>query len=234
MTEKIGRREGVGNKLADGVKVAWEKLGKIGTEYAIHIQGEEIPAHDPKYTPGLATTYWLTATPGRHTQGGELIEPPHIDLPELEDSVYTGRADNYLRLMASMEVLNSAGLCMFGYISYPIQTLPDQLAAGTGWAFDMEEVYHTGMRIYTMRHAFNLREGINPLTRNVPGRLVGEPPLKEGNVKEVTLDYKTMAKEFLELAGWDVHTTVPSEESLRELGLDFLVDDMEKVSVPAV
>jgi aldehyde:ferredoxin oxidoreductase len=234
MTEKIGRRQGVGDLLADGVKVAWEKLGRIGTEYAIHIQGEEIPAHDPKYTPGLATTYWLTATPGRHTQGGELIEPPHIDLPELEDGVYTGRADNYLRLMASMEVLNSAGLCMFGYISYPIQTLPDQLTAGTGWAFDMEEVYHTGMRIYTMRHAFNLREGINPLARNMPGRLVGEPPLREGNVKDVTLDYKAMAREFLELAGWDVHTTVPSEASLRELGLDFLIDDMAKVSVPGV
>ena len=234
MTEKIGRREGFGDVLADGTKVAWEKLGKIGTEYAVHIQGEEIPAHDPKYTPGLATTYLLTATPGRHTQGGELIEPPHLDLPEFEDGVYTGRAENFLKLMASMEVCNSAGLCMFGYISYPIQTIPDQLAAATGWDFDLEEVYRTGMRIYTMRHAFNLREGINPLTRNMPGRLVGEPPLKEGNVKDVTVDYKTMTREFLELAGWDIHTTVPSEESLRRLGMEFLIDDMAKVSVPAV
>ncbi len=70
LTEKIGRREGFGDVLADGVWAAWKQLGRIGTEYAVHIQGEEIPAHDPKFTPGLASTYWLTATPGRHTQGG--------------------------------------------------------------------------------------------------------------------------------------------------------------------
>ena len=89
------------------------------------------------------------------------------------------------------------------------------------------------MRIYTMRHAFNLREGINPLARNVPGRLVGEPPLKEGNVKDITVDYKTMIREFLELVGWDTRTTIPSEEALKKLGMDFLVDDMKKASVPA-
>jgi len=234
LTEKIGKREGFGAVLADGIRVAWEKLGRIGTEYAIHVQGEEVPAHDPKYTPGLATTYLLTATPARHTQGGELIEPPHLELVEVEDNVYTGRAENHYKLMTSAEVCNAAGLCIFGYMSYPIQTLPDQLTAATGWEFDLEKVFETGMRIYTMRHAFNLREGINPLTRNVPGRLVGEPPLTEGNVKNVTVDYRTMLREFLELAGWDTHTTVPSEESLRKLGMDFLIDDIAKVEVPSI
>ena len=234
LTEKIGRREGFGDVLADGIKVAWEKLGKIGTEYAIHIDGEELPAHDPKYTPGLATTYLLTATPARHTQGGEMIEPVGLELREIDKDVYTGRAENHWLQMTSMEVCNSAGLCLFGYISYPIQAIPDQLAAVTGWDFDMDRMYEAGMRIYTMRHAFNLREGINPLTRNMPGRLVGEPPLTEGNVRDVTVDYKTMNKEFLEFAGWDVHTTVPSEESLRKLGMDDLVDDMAKVNVRSV
>ena len=79
MTEKIGKREGFGDVLADGVKAAWEKLGQMGTEYAVHIQGEEIPAHDPKFIPGLAMTYYLCATPGRHTQGGELIPAPGLE-----------------------------------------------------------------------------------------------------------------------------------------------------------
>jgi aldehyde:ferredoxin oxidoreductase len=87
----------------------------------------------------------------------------------------------------------------------------------------MDEMFKTGTRILTMRHAFNLREGINPLKRNVPGRLVGEPPLTEGNVKDVTVDYQTMAREYLELVGWDTDTTVPSEETLQELGMDFLI-----------
>jgi aldehyde:ferredoxin oxidoreductase len=123
---------------------------------------------------------------------------------------------------------------MFGYLSYPAQAIPDQLEAVTGWDYDLDEVYKTGARIFTMRHAFNLREGINPLARNMPGRIVGEPPLREGNVRDITVNYKTMSEELLRFFGWDVHTTVPSAESLRKLGLDFLVDDMAQAKVPSV
>lgn len=223
MTEKMGKREGFGDVLADGIRVAWEKLGRIGTEYAIHIDGEEAPAHDPKHTPGLATTYLLSATPGRHTQGGELLEPVGIQLPDRDKYEYTGWAETHRMLVTAMEVCNAAGLCMFGYLSYPIQAIPEQLAAVTGWGFDMDHMFKTGMRIFTMRHAFNLREGINPLKRNMPARLIGEPPLTEGNVRGVTVDYQTLAREFLELVGWDTDTTVPSPESLRELGMEFLL-----------
>jgi len=234
MTKKIARREGVGDILADGVKVAWEKFGKVGTEYAIHVGGEELPAHDPRLTPGLATTYTLTATPGRHTQGAESLLPPGLELDKFDKYVYSGQANNHVKLMASMDLANAAGLCMFGYLSYPIQSIPEQLSAVTGWEFDMEEMYKTGERIYTMRHLFNLREGQNPLTRNVPGRMIGSPPLKEGNVKEVTVDLQALNNEFLDRLSWDRHTTIPSEVRLQELGMDFAVKDRVGFDVPSV
>jgi aldehyde:ferredoxin oxidoreductase len=231
MAEKIGKREGFGDVLADGVKVAWEKLGQKGTEYAVHIQGEEIPAHDPKFTPGLAMTYYLCATPGRHTQGGELNPAPGLELEKLDKYTYSGHAANHLKLVAVMEVCNAAGLCMFGYLSYPIQSIPEQLTAATGWEFYMDSIVETGLRIFTMRHAFNLREGINPLARNMPGRIVGDPPLSEGNVKNITVDLKTLSREYLEFIGWDLDSTIPGYESLRKLGMEFLIDDMKKAKV---
>ena len=232
ITEKIGKREGFGEMLADGVKVAWEKLGQKGTEYAVHIQGEEIPAHDPKFMPGLAMTYYLCATPGRHTQGGELNPAPGLELEQLDKYTYSGHAANHLKLVAVMEVLNAAGLCMLGYLSYPFQAIPAQLAATTGWEFDMDSIVETGLRIFTMRHAFNVREGINPLARNMPGRIVGDPPLSEGNVKNISVDLKTMSQEYLKFIGWDVDSTIPGDESLRKLGMEFLIDDMKKAKVP--
>ena len=234
LTEKIGKREGFGEILADGVKRAWQKLEKIGTDYAIQIDGEEVPAHDPKFVPGLATTYLLAATPGRHTQGGELNPSPGMKIPQSDKYIYTGKAQSHIVLVAAMEVCNAAGLCMFGYLSYPWQAIPDQLSAATGQQYDMERIVETGVRIFTMRHAFNLREGINPMTRNMPGRIVGEPPLKEGNVKDITVDYKTMAVEFLQELGWDINTTVPSDDSLQKLGLDFLIEDMKRAPVQSV
>jgi aldehyde:ferredoxin oxidoreductase len=233
LTEKMGKREGLGDILADGIAAAWEKFGKIGTEFAVHVQGEEMPAHDPKFTPGLATTYLLTSTPARHTQGGELITPEGFDDPQPDKYTYSGQADIHSKLVAIHEVVNAAGLCMFGTLCYPIQALPEQLSAVTGQDYDMAKIYEVGMRIYTMRHAFNLREGLNPLTRNVPGRMIGDPPLKEGNVRDITVDYKLMAKEFLEHIGWDTATSVPGDETLRKLDLEYLIDDLKKADVPA-
>ena len=234
MTKKIAAREGAGELFADGVKVAWEKLGEIGTEYAIHVGGEELPAHDPRFTPGLATTYTLTATPGRHTQGGELLGPPGLEVEKTDKYTYTGQATNHWKMVATMDAAQAAGLCMFGYLSYPVQSIPDQLNAVTGWNFTLEDIFKIGERIYTMRHLFNLREGQNPLTRNIPGRMIGDPPLKEGNVKEVTLDLKTLNTEFMNKLGWDVHTTIPTEARLHELGMEFAVKDRVTFQVPSV
>ena len=234
LTEKMGRREGFGDVLADGIAAACKKLGNIGIEYAVHVQGEEMPAHDPKFVPGLATTYLVTATPARHTQGGELLIPPGFDEPETDKYTYSGQAPTHLKLVAIHEVINAAGLCMFGALCYPLQYLPSQLSAVTGRDYDMEKIYEVGMRIYTMRHAFNLREGLNPLTRNVPGRMVGEPPLQEGNVRNITVDYKLMIKEFLEQIGWDVSTSIPSDSTLQKLGLEFLIEDLKQAAIPSV
>jgi aldehyde:ferredoxin oxidoreductase len=236
MSRKIAEREGVGDILADGVWKAWEHFGKIGTEYAIHIQGEELPAHDPRFTPGLAATYYLTSTPGRHTQGGELLGPPAgLQLDPVDKYNYGGQANNHYKLVASMDVSQAAGLCMFGYLSFPYHALHEQLSAVTGWDFDDQAILKTGERIYTMRHLFNLREGHNPLTRNVPGRMIGDPPLTEGNVKNVTVDLKLLLSELLKVLDWDPVTSVPSDARLHELGLDFAIQDKQgwKLPVPS-
>ena len=224
MTEKLARREGLGDILADGVKVAAEKIGKGAEVFAMHIGGQELPMHDPKYTPGLAPTYQLDATPARHTQGGELIAPPSgLEIGEHERGDYGGRAGDQRQLVNLMHVVNAAGLCMFGYISLDANAVPNFLSSVTGFDVDMDECMETGERIGTIRHLFNLREGINPLELKVPGRMLGNPPLKEGNVRDITVDSKLMIKEYLELMDWDTETAQPSEKRLRELGLADLV-----------
>jgi aldehyde:ferredoxin oxidoreductase len=232
LAEKIARREGLGDVLADGVKVAAQKIGSGAERYAIHVAGEELPGHDPRFMPALATTYLTDATPGRHTQGGGW-PPPGIKVRGTKKKyVYEGQAEDFYRLMTSMHVVNSSGLCMFGHYAYNIKLIPEQLTAVTGWDYTLDDVWESGMRIATMRHVFNLREGHNPLTRNVPGRMVGIPPLEEGKLKDVTVDYQTMRRELLEYVGWDARTTVPSEESLRRLGMDFLLEDVATLHAP--
>ena len=177
--------------------------------------------HDPKFTPGLAMTYQLDATPGRHTQGGELIAPPAgLDFGSYDRKVYSGRAEDQKKLVNLMHVVNASGLCLFGYISYDASILPEFFQAITGWDVDMDDLIKIGERIANVRQMFNIREGITPLKWKISGRLFGHPPLEEGNISGVELDEKTMAQEYLQAMGWDAETMIPAESKLKELGLE--------------
>ena len=62
-------REGIGDVLADGVKVAAERIGRGAERFAMHAGGQELPMHDPKSDPGYGVHYIVEPTPGRHTVG---------------------------------------------------------------------------------------------------------------------------------------------------------------------
>jgi aldehyde:ferredoxin oxidoreductase len=225
MTEKLAKREGFGNILADGVRVAAEKIGKGADEYAIHIQGQEIPAHDPKLGYHFATTYRMDPTPGRHTQGGEGFVAP--GLVEFDATSFSGRGEAHARGSNFMQTINSTGMCMFHYMCFPnAQTVPDLLNAVTGWNITVDDLVKAGKRIQNMRQAINIREGLNPLKFEVPKRLLGQPPQEEGPVAGVTVDEDTMVKEYLTAMGWDSKTAKPSKKSLQELGLDDVAKDL--------
>jgi aldehyde:ferredoxin oxidoreductase len=77
----------------------------------------------------------------------------------------------------------------------------------------------TGDRIGTMRHLFNLREGINPLNHKVHNRILGRPPFTEGPEAGVTVDLEAQNYWNLGALDWDRFTTKPSKNKLLALGM---------------
>ena len=71
-----------------------------------------------------------------------------------------------------------------------------------------------------MRHAFNIREGLNPLQFKFPDRIAGFPPKEEGPLKGITLDVETLNKEYYNAMDWDLNSAKPSKNKLKELGLE--------------
>jgi aldehyde:ferredoxin oxidoreductase len=223
MTEKLAKREGFGAVLADGVKVAAEKIGKGADKYAIHVGGQELAAHDPKHAFNYATSYRLDPTPGRHFVGSELSDAPGHPaglLPEFDLKSFSGRGEARRIGSNFHQVVVCTGTCLFVYWAFPS---PDPIAefmnAVTGWEVTNDELLKTGERISNLRHAFNIREGLNPLEFKVPDRVLGRPPLKEGPVAGVTVDEDTMIREYLTAMDWDLKTAKPSRNKLLELGL---------------
>jgi len=226
LLEKMATREGIGDVLADGTRKAAARIGKGAEAYAMHVQGAEVPMHDPKFQPGLATTYKMDATPGRHTQGHEDMPPMLAGWPGHDKYVYTGKGELHRKCMEMIHVVNAAGICIFAYLAYDWNFVPEFLTAVTGWEIDTDECYRIGERIADIRHAFNLREGLNPLRFEVPGRLIGNPPQTAGNVRNVTVDLDTQVREYCAAMEWDPLTAVPSKQRLLALGLTEVARDL--------
>jgi aldehyde:ferredoxin oxidoreductase len=95
--------------------------------------------------------------------------------------------------------------------------------AVTGWNLDADEVLTTGARIQTMRHCFNLREGIVPADIKLPDRMAGLPPQEDGPLAGVTIDVDSLAREYRQAMGWDPDSGQPEGSTLEKLGLTELV-----------
>jgi aldehyde:ferredoxin oxidoreductase len=229
--EKLARREpGLGELLADGVRAAARRIGSAAEAYAIHICGQELPMHDPRYEPGLGLIYRVDATPGRHTQGCQWFWPEGlpIDGPSFgeERDKQHGRGRTLRPLISLTHVMNASGICLFGYLSTRAEMLPEFLSAVTGHEYSMDDLLLIGERIACMRQAFNIREGVNVATASIPARAYGIPPLEEGPTAGFTVDIQTLQEDYLDAMEWTRDSAVPTARKLRSLGLDDVAEDL--------
>jgi aldehyde:ferredoxin oxidoreductase len=206
MTECIAKRERFGAILADGVKIASERIGKGSEKYAIHVRGQELPMHDPRlltdpYTARLGLVYTSDATPARHTQG-----------------------------IGEHHAIMALGICSFigwmGSAAGGRDTLPAFVNAVTDWQVKRQDFLVVSNRIATMRQAFNVREGFRPSDFKLPDRVLGKPPMKKGPLAGVTLDIEKERKRYFRTMQWSYRTGRPSQKKLVELGLEDLIEDI--------
>ncbi len=224
IAERICKNEGVGKILAKASAGAADHFGK-GHEALVVSCGIEIPQHDPRYIPGLARTYLYEPTPARHVKGGLGVgygnQPPEVKY----DYTHTGPED--LKGMAKYELTNAGGFCHFGLLNMPPAQEFNLIKAITGFDYDDDELSKIGYRSYTIRYAFNIREGLRRKDYYISGRIIGSPPLKAGPTTGVTVDYEQLGDNFFKAFGWDVETGVPLKETLENIGgLDFLISDL--------
>jgi len=234
LTRLIARREGFGAVLADGAKKAAERIGSQAEPYAIHVGGEELPMHDPRFVPGIATSYQMDATPGRHTQISSWIAemgtgPPGLVEQPLPPHHYPGKAKAHMTIHNYFHVAQSAGMCMFAALTLKPDALTDSLTYVTGQRFTLDDVLLCGARIAALRMAFNVREGVRNVELPVPDRVLGRPPLEAGPTAGRTVDLDAQVQDYLKAAGWDTRTGAPTRETLLKLGLDFVAADLYAV-----
>lgn len=221
LLKMMGERRGIGAVLADGVKVAAEKIGNGAEKFAMHIGGQELPMHDPKLQPEYHATYKLDPTPGRHTQYGDSRRLGKIPPAPRDRRDYAGRGEHHKAASEFMHVVNSGGMCQFITSMSNTASVPTWFNAVTGWDMDLDEIMVVGERIANLRMAFEVREGGNPRRRAVPSRVTGATTegTSTGPLEGVKLDTELLETDYLNACDWDVNTCTPSKAKLESLGL---------------
>jgi aldehyde:ferredoxin oxidoreductase len=137
---------------------------------------------------------------------------------------YTGKGKWESLFRNHSHLGNTSGACLIADLGpgmvTPVDMIPTFLSVITGWQLSQKELYRIGERISTIRQAINVREGLTPKDFKMPGRTVGDPPLKEGPTANISVDVNTMVAEYYNAMGWDFETGKPSKKKLLELGLE--------------
>ena len=232
LVEKMVRRHGIGDLLADGVKKASEKIGGGSDHFAIHAGGQELAMHDGRFDPGFAVHNTVEATPGRHTIGSQLYYEmfqlwrrvsglPDRNFLYFKGSKYVPDEEKARAAAACsrfMNVLNGAGGCLFGAFM-GVHRLPvfEWLNAVTGWNRSPNDYMAAGGRIQNLRQAFNVRHGIDPSQVKMSDRALGRPPMTHGANRGRSVPIEEMRRDYWQQFGWDHKTGRPSPETLRKI-----------------
>jgi aldehyde:ferredoxin oxidoreductase len=244
LVEKIAKREGLGDLLAEGSLRAAQKIGKEAVSFSISVKGQELPAHMPQYKPSVGLVYAVNPFGADHQSSEHdvfLMLPP--DSRERQRLAQIGVWKGYdnpfeldgekvrfaLESQKYFSVLDTLCLCQFvwgpAWELYGPDDIVDLCRYGIGWDTSMHELMLVGERRINMMRFFNSREGFDKKDDKLPDRLF--EPFTDGPSKGVCLDrdaFESAVDIYYELAGWDKNTGNPAESSLRRLSLGWLLD----------
>ena len=222
MLEKIGKREGFGAVLADGVERAARRIGRGSEQYAMHVHGQEPGFHDPRIFPLRGLSYLVNPAPGRHMTAmasirlegeGKLGMHPELQRPDGDDEAEKRGKIHALGSSYSQAFSNS-GMCLFALSAGSNFPLVEFIGAATGWDFAIADVISAGKRSLSLQQAFNVRQGLRASDFVLPARMAGPPAT--GPFSGKLVDFDALRRSYYKAMDWEPETGNPSEGCLAE------------------
>ena len=225
MVEKIARREGFGDILADG-SLSLAKRYKVEGA-AVQVKGLEVAMHDPRAFSGMAVAYATSPRGGCHLHSSFFMVEIGNEVPELgilaSSRERWGESSHEKAHMVARHqdwcsIFDALVLCKFANL--PADLITRLLNSATGWEITPQGLLKSGERIFNMKRLINLRFGLTPKDDELPDLLL--KPLPSGGTEGNVPDIKMMLEEYYRFRGWDKVNGKPAKPKLKELGLDGL------------
>jgi aldehyde:ferredoxin oxidoreductase len=230
LVDKIGRREGIGDKLADGAKFAADRIGKGSDKLAATIKGVEITGYDLRCLKTAALGFAVSFRGADHNRHGAYA----FDVKGKVNRLIAEKGRG--KLVRDMEdvynLIDSFIICKFSRGTY-YKELPDMAklyTLVTGLNITPEELKLAGERIENLARIANIREGLGRKDDTLPYKVMHEPipddgPSKGAVVTQYELDL--LLDDYYEARGW-TKEGVPTVEKLKELGMEELIPLIQK------
>jgi aldehyde:ferredoxin oxidoreductase len=209
LIEEIAMRQGLGDLLAEGTRIASRSIGQGSADFAIQIGGMELSGVNPLgcYSMGLSLA---TSDFASHTRFWSATDEMNgtLSLEALPSYIKTGQDEVNAR--------NSMIVCDF--LPFGLDRLAPFLAAATGFDYTPEELMTSGERIQALSRVYNLQTGRTHADDTLPERFFLEESfagLMKG--KRIARDFfENQVQEIFRFRGWD-NDGRPTEETLRRL-----------------
>lgn len=224
--ERIARREGIGDFLAEGTARMAKKIGHGSEDFAMNVKGLEAAMHDARAMPNFSIGYMLHSHGADHcssigpgTMPADLSQLNQFGILEPVKQDFGPKRMSLFKLQqCMMTITDCMVLCLMPAID--AQQKVDLIKAVTGWNTGWVELLQIGERIVNIMRLFNLREGFTAVDDMLPERFferktdgvlsTKDPPDKATMLRAQQLYYFYM--------GWD-SDGVPRPEKLAELDI---------------
>jgi aldehyde:ferredoxin oxidoreductase len=244
MSHRIGRREGLGDILAEGPLRAAEKIGKGSAKYLVQVKGMSNLNSDERATPALALNIATASRGSDHLRSRPAIDLYHLPEPVLRKIYsqpvpyngpltsdyrdYEGKPWQVFWQENTYMAVDCLGICKY-HTTFLGATLPNYeewskvLYYNTGLEMSPLDIWTVAERANNMERLFNIREGLTRKHDWLVDRYYDEPTkLGIPGVRGRTIDrekFKKMIDEYYQHHGWD-ENGAPTPETLKRLEID--------------
>jgi len=229
LIEKIGKREGVGNILAEGVKVAGEKIGRGAEKLAQHIKGVEVTGYDLRCLKTAALGFAVSFRGADHNRHGAYAFDVKGKVNRL--IAEKGRGKMVKDMEDIYTLIDSFIVCKFSRGTYykELEDMTKLYNLVTGFEMKPEEMKRAGERINNVAKIFNIREGMGRKDDTLPYKVMHQPITDEGPSKGAYVtqeELDLLLDDYYAVRGW-TREGVPTVEKLKELGMEDLIHMVE-------
>ncbi len=224
--EKIAKRQGFGDVLAEGSRSAAKKIGNNAEDYTVEIKGLEFALYDVRGSHGHGLGFIMSNRGACHVASDiGKIESGWTTWPDIgitggyDPKADEGKGELNVTCENVSMLSNSATLCQFCLMSISITDLTEALKASTGFDYDLNEIMECGDRIWMLQRGLNNLMGITAADDRMPKRLM--TPHTEGGAAGSVLNVELLLKDYYKARGLDANGR-PLKDKLNALGLSDL------------